>query len=180
MKQALTLGLVMIVLTAFNPFLYAQVKVEPKFGYVAINEVAQMLPEYKKAVGELTKYDSTLQMQAEETYNELNRQDSLFNVDSTKMSSVAKTVKREMMRKLMVEFQELQQNYQPKMQQKEQELMTPILQKANQLIADVAKASGYTYVFNKNSLLVQPEADDLLPLIKKKIDSSTAPKPPAK
>jgi outer membrane protein len=57
-------------------------------------------------------------------------------------------------------------------------MMAPVAQKANQLIADVAKANGFTYVFRKEALVVQPDGDDLLPLIKKKLDG--APKPPAK
>lgn len=175
MKQALTLGLVMIALTAFNPFLYAQ----NKTGYVSIDEVVQLMPEYKKATGEMSQYDSTLQIEYAETLKELNRQDSLFKMDSTKMSPAAKNAKKEMMKKLLVELQGYEQNYQQKMQQKQEELMAPIAQKANQLIADVAKASGYTYVFRKEALLVQPDADDLLPLIKKKIEGG-APKPPAK
>jgi outer membrane protein len=64
------------------------------------------------------------------------------------------------------------------MQQKQEELMAPVAQKANQLIADVAKANGFTYVFRKEALVVQPDADDLLPLVKKKIEGT--PKPPAK
>ncbi len=175
MKQALTLGLVMIALTAFNPFLYAQ----NKTGYVSIDEVVQLMPEYKKATGDMAQYDSTLQIEYAETLKELNRQDSLFKMDSTKMSPAAKSAKKEMMKKLLVELQGYEQNYQQKMQQKQEELMAPIAQKANQLITDVAKANGYTYVFRKEALIVQPDADDLLPLIKKKIEGG-APKPPVK
>lgn len=175
MKQALTLGLVIIALTAFNPFLYAQ----NKTGYVSIDEVVQLMPDYKKATGEMSQYDSTLQIEYAETLKELNRQDSLFKMDSTKMTPAAKNAKKEMMKKLLVELQGYEQNYQQKMQQKQEELMAPIAQKANQLIADVAKASGYTYVFRKEALLVQPDADDLLPLIKKKLEGGT-PKPPVK
>jgi outer membrane protein len=175
MKQALTLGLVIIALTAFNPFLYSQ----NKTGYVSIDEVVQLMPDYKKATGEMSQYDSTLQIEYAETFKELNRQDSLFKMDSTKMSPAAKNAKKEMMKKLLVELQGYEQNYQQKMQQKQEELMAPIAQKANQLIADVAKASGYTYVFRKEALLVQPDADDLLPLIKKKLEGGT-PKPPVK
>ncbi len=175
MKQALTLGLVIIALTAFNPFLYSQ----NKTGYVSIDEVVQLMPDYKKATGEMSQYNSTLQIEYAETLKELNRQDSLFKMDSTKMSPAAKNAKKEMMKKLLVELQGYEQNYQQKMQQKQEELMAPIAQKANQLIADVAKASGYTYVFRKEALLVQPDADDLLPLIKKKSEGGT-PKPPVK
>lgn len=175
MKQALTLGLVIIALSAFNPFLYAQ----NKTGYVSIDEVVQLMPEYRKATGEMAQYDSTLQIEYAETLKELNRQDSLFKMDSTKMSPAAKNAKKEMMKKLLVELQGFEQSYQQKMQQKQEELMAPIAQKANQMIEDVSKASGYTYVFRKEALLVQPAADDLLPLIKKKIEGG-APKPPVK
>jgi outer membrane protein len=175
MKQALTLGLVIIALTAFNPFLHAQ----NKTGYVSIDEVVQLMPDYKKATAEMSQYDSTLQIEYAETLKELNRQDSLFKMDSTKMSPAAKNAKKEMMKKLLVELQGYEQNYQQKMQQKQEELMAPIAQKANQLIADVAKASGYTYVFRKEALLVQPDTDDILPLIKKKLEGGT-PKPPVK
>ena len=175
MKQALTFGLVMIALTAFNPFLYAQ----NKTGYVSIDEVVQLMPEYKKATGDMAQYDSTLQIEYAETLKELNRQDSLFKMDSTKMSPAAKNAKKELMKKLLVELQGFEQGYQQKMQQKQEELMAPIAQKANQLIEDVAKANGYTYVFRKEALLVQPATDDILPLIKKKLEGGT-PKPPAK
>jgi outer membrane protein len=47
------------------------------------------------------------------------------------------------------------------------------------MINEVAKANGFSYVFRKEALLVNPDADDLLPLVKKKIDGG-APKPPAK
>jgi len=174
MKKLITLGAVVIALMAFNPFLNAQ----NKTGYVSIDEVVQLMPEYKKASAEMAQFDSALQINYAETLKELNRQDSIYKADSTKWSAAIKTANREKLKKLLVELQGYEQGYQQQMEQKQQELMAPVAQKANQLIADVAKANGYAYVFRKEALVVQPDADDLLPLIKKKID--TAPKPPAK
>ncbi len=176
MKQAFKLVLVAMAMLAFNPYLSAQ----NKTGYVSVDEVVQLMPEYKKATADMSQYDSSLQIQYAETLKELNRQDSIFKADSTKMAPATKNAKKEMMKNLLVQLQGFEQNYQQQMQQKQEELMTPIAQKANTLIADVAKASGYTYVFRKEALLVQPDADDLLPLIKKKLDGAAAPKPPAK
>jgi outer membrane protein len=174
MKQVLSLGLVMIALVSFNPFLHAQ----NKTGYVSIDEVVQLMPDYKKAAVEMAQFDSSLQINYAETLKELNRQDSIFKADSTKMSGALKTANKEKLKKLLVELQGFEQSYQQQMQQKQEELMAPVAQKANQLISDVAKANGFTYVFRKEALVVQPEADDLLPFIKKKLDA--APKPPAK
>jgi len=178
MKQILSLGLVMIALVAFNPFLNAQ----NKTGYVSIDEVVQLMPDYKKATAEMAQFDSALQINYGETLRELNRQDSLFKADSVKMAPAAKTAKKEQMKKLLVELQGYEQNYQQQMQQKQEEMVAPVAQKANQMIADVAKANGYAYVFRKEALVVSPEGDDILPLIKKKLGGvvAPAPKPAAK
>lgn len=173
MKQILSLGLVMIALVAFNPFLNAQ----NKTGFVSIDEVVQLMPDYKKATAEMAQFDSALQINYGETLKELNRQDSMFKADSVKMTMATKTAKKEQMKKLLVELQGYEQNYQQQMQQKQEELMAPVAQKANQLIADVAKANGYAYVFRKEALVVSPEGDDILPLIKKKLSGPVAPAP---
>ena len=76
------------------------------------------------------------------------------------------------MKKLLVELQGFEQSYQQQMQQKQEELMAPVAQKANQLISEVAKANGYAYVFRKEALIVSPEGDDILPLVKKKLGAS--------
>ncbi len=175
MKKFLSLGLVMIALCAFNPFLSAQ----NKMGYISIDEVVQLMPEYKKAMAEVAQFDSALQINYGETLKELNRQDSIFKADSLKMVPAVKTANREKMRKLLVELQGFEQSYQQQMQQKQEETMAPVAQRANQLINDVAKANGFTYVFRKEALLVSPDADDLLPFVKKKIEGG-APKPPDK
>ena len=49
--------------------------------------------------------------------------------------------------------------------------MQPMIEKANQAINDVAKENGFTYVFDtaSGSLLVFPDGDDILPLVKTKL-----------
>jgi outer membrane protein len=85
------------------------------------------------------------------------------------MSNAVKAAKRENLKKLFTELQGYEQSYQQQMQAKNEELLSPVAQKANALINDVAKTNGYTYVFRKEALLVFPETDDLLPLVKKKL-----------
>jgi outer membrane protein len=58
--------------------------------------------------------------------------------------------------------------------------MAPVAQRANQLISEVAKANGFSHVFRKEALVVSPDTDDLLPLVKKKIDAGAVAKPAAK
>ncbi len=168
MKNFLSIGLVMIALLAFNPFLSAQTKT----GFISIDEVVQLMPEYKKSMADIAQFDSALQINYGETLKELNRQDSIFKADSVKMGNAVKIANKEKMKKLLVELQGFEQSYQQQMQQKQEELMAPVAQKANQLISEVAKANGYAYVFRKEALIVSPEGDDILPLVKKKLGTS--------
>lgn len=149
-----------------------------KIAYVSVDEVVQLMPEYKKAMQDLAQYDSALQINYAETVQELNRQDSIMKADSLKWSAAVKTAKRENMRKLFTDLQGFEQSYQQQMQQKNEELLAPVAQKANALIQDVARTAGYSHVFRKEALLMYPEADDLLPLVKKKLGASAVtPKP---
>jgi outer membrane protein len=66
------------------------------------------------------------------------------------------------------------------MQEKQQELLIPILTKALETIKMVATENKYTYVLDQNSVIVGPPGDDLLPLVKKKLGIKDAPKAPAK
>lgn len=173
MKKVVFMGMMFLAMASAGP-LSAQTKI----AYVSLDEVVQLMPEYKKAMSEMAQYDSALQINYAETVRELNRQDSIFKADSTKWSNAIRTANREKMKKLLVDLQGFEGSYQQQMQQKQEELMTPVAQKANSLIADVAKASGYGYVFRKEALIVQPDADDLLPAIRKKLGGGAAAAPP--
>jgi outer membrane protein len=177
MKRVLFVGMMILGLMAAG-----QVSAQNKMAYVSIDEVVQLMPEYKKAMGEMAQFDSALQINYAETVKELNRQDSMYKSDSAKWSNAIRTANREKMKKLLVDLQSFEQTYQQQMQQRQEELMTPVAQKATALINDVAKTNGYTYVFRKEALLVQPEADDMLPLVKKKLGPTavTPTKPPVK
>jgi outer membrane protein len=71
------------------------------------------------------------------------------------------------------------------MQNKQEALLEPLYRKAIEGIQAVAKESGYAYVYTKDALIVAPPADDLLPLVAKKLNltipggAKTATNPPA-
>lgn len=71
------------------------------------------------------------------------------------------------------------------LQNRENELIAPIQQKAVSTTQAVAKENGYAYVLSKELLISFPNSDDMLPLVAKKlglkIETSTAsPKPTGK
>jgi outer membrane protein len=94
------------------------------------------------------------------------------------MNKATKDLKRNDMIALYQKVQGWQQTSQQKIGEKQQELLGPIQRKAIENIRAVAKENGYNYIFEAGTLLVSPPADDILPLVKKKLGIKDAP--PAK
>ena len=60
----------------------------------------------------------------------------------------------------------------PQLQQKEAELFQPVMEKAQAAIEKVAKANGFTYVFDLGAgglLYFSEQSVDILPLVKKEL-----------
>lgn len=155
-----------------------------KIGYISTEELIGSMPEAEKANTELQEYQTALQEQYASYYKELNELDSLFARDSAKMNKATKDLKRNDMIALYQKVQGWQQTSQQMIGQKQQELLGPIQKKAIENIKLVAKENGYAYILEAGTLLVSPPADDILPLVKKKmgiVDKApvAAPKPGA-
>ncbi len=171
MKKVTTLIMTVMALVIFSSNINAQNKI----GYISVDEVLGAMPEVKKVQGDLASYDSSLQINYSETLKEYLSKDSTFRKDSLKLSPALRQAKESELDKLAGELQNFQQNYQNMLTEKRNQLMQPVVEKAVATIKEVAKANGYTYVFSKEALLVQPEGDDLLPLVKKKLGITDAP-----
>ena len=168
MKKVISLGLV-----AMSLLMATAVKAQNKIGYVSIAEVVNSMPEYKKASSELAEFDSALQLNYVESVKEYQKKDSLFRSDSGKWSPVIKKARLQELQKLTSDLQNFQQSYQEQVNQKQEQLLAPIQQRAVATIQEVAKANGYSYVFNKEVLFSYPDSDDLMPLIRKKMGWTT-------
>jgi outer membrane protein len=57
------------------------------------------------------------------------------------------------------------------MRKKEADLLKPIIEKAKTAIAQVAKESGYSYIFDSSiaAFLYKPETDNVIASVKKKL-----------
>lgn len=145
-------------------------KAQTKIGYVSLAEFLPSMPEYKKADTSMTDYRNALAQNFEDMKREFNEQDSLLSSkDTAKYSRAQLELKRKTLTELYLKVQGYQQQAQEQLQQKQQELVAPITKKAIDAIQAVAKENGYAYVLQKEALYAYPLADDLLPLVKKKL-----------
>jgi outer membrane protein len=167
MKKVFTILLISAGLLAGS---LVKAQTQPKIGFISTQELITAMPEYKKADTALADYQSALNQQYAEKVQDFNRRDSLLSgPDTAKYTRAQLEVMRNELGKVYVELQGWNQKAQQMYQSKEEQQMKPILDKARKAIQDVAKESGYAYVFTKEQLLVSPPGDDLLPLGKKKL-----------
>ena len=167
MKKIVGIVLVATTLSLVGNKLQAQTK----FGYISLSEMITSMPEYKKADSSMQDYQSALNQNFEDMKREFNEKDSLLSSkDTAKYTRAQIEIKRKQLGELYLKLQGYQQQAGQLYQQKQQDLMAPIQRKASEIVQNVAKENGYTYVFLKDALLVSPPADDILPLVKKKLN----------
>jgi outer membrane protein len=147
-----------------------QVKAQSKIGYISLQELLPTMPEYKKADTSMVDYQNALSQNYDAMRSEWTQQDSLLNSkDTARYTKAQLEIKRRNFNELYIKLNGWQNQAQQMLQAKQQELIAPIQKKAVDAVQSVAKENGYTYVFTKEALLVSPPAEDILPLVKKKL-----------
>ncbi len=167
----------------------SQVNAQNKLGYISTDELISVMPETQKADSNLQQFRTALIQNYQDKQETLEAAINKFNKDSATMSSAVKDVKRGELQKMLQDISSEEQRIQQQLQQRQQELITPINRKAFDAIQAVAKENGYAYIFEKGALLVAPPAEDVLPLVAKKLNiklpaanqpNTGAPKPAGK
>lgn len=141
-----------------------------KIGYISLNEVIAGMPEAKKADTALNQHREALVANATDKQNALNADIQKFTADSLKMTAAVRDVKRKDLQNRIQELSGEEQRIQQALEQRQQELSAPIEKKAMEAVRTVAKENGYLYVLPKEAVIVGPPGDDLLALVKKKLN----------
>ncbi len=143
-----------------------------KFGHINSQEILSAMPDRDSAEAKIKKYALSLQEQIEQLQVEFNKkyQDYL-----QKRSTFTDAI-REMKEKELTDMQQRAQEYQLVAEQDYQryqsEVMKPVIEKADAAIKKVAKANGFTYIFDTSSgvlLYFSEQSIDITPLVKKEL-----------
>ena len=175
MKKLLVLAVIISTLSLSTHTASAQ----SKTGYISLQELVNIMPEYRKAQADLADYQRALTQQAQEYQQELYIKDSIYKVMSPTWTPATLEVKKKELDDLYNRVTKFNQEANQLLQQKEQTLLMPIQQKAVQTTQAVAKENGYSYVLSKEQLISFPPGDDLLPLVAKKLNLKIEPPKPA-
>ncbi|HYV93876.1 MAG TPA: OmpH family outer membrane protein [Chitinophagales bacterium] len=145
-----------------------------KLGHINSTELLQAMPDIKHADSTLQTYQKQLEDQNQAMLAEYQTKSADYQklVNDATIPDAVKEVKEKELQDLQSRIQQFQQTAQDKFQSKKEELYSPILKKAEDAIKQVAKENNYSYVFDTSAgavIYFPPEADDLMPLVKKKL-----------
>lgn len=147
-----------------------------KTGYIRVDEMVSLMPELKKIDTLLGVYQSD---SLPRTYNYLLGQFQRYDSIATDTLGQPLVVRQDATKNrasFLAELQNWQNTAQAMIEDKQNTLLQPVYEKVLKAINDVAKEKGYSYVYNREALLVAPPADDLLPFVAEKLKVTLPPK----
>ncbi|MBQ7280461.1 MAG: OmpH family outer membrane protein [Bacteroidales bacterium] len=167
MKKILTLLFVAIVACSGS----AMAQKTIKLGHINSNELMQIMPGRDSAQAVLQKEMEDLESTLKSMSSELETRYNDYLAKQDAMSDLIKQTKQRELQDMQARAQEFQKNAEQQLQDRQAELLKPIIDRARKAIEEVAKENGYTYVFDSGvgTLLYSPESEDLMPLVKKKL-----------
>jgi outer membrane protein len=144
---------------------------QQKFGHIDSGALLELMPEKKKAETELEAFAKEFQTALEDMAKEYEGKVQTFQAEEKGMVATVRNTKMREIADLERRIQEFQQQAQEEIANKEQEVLTPIIDKARKAIDEVAKAKGYTYVFDSSLgvLLYADDTEDILADVKAKL-----------
>lgn len=165
MKHLKSLAIVVVL------FISAQSFAQTKIAHIDVQALMTAMPQMKTAQGQLEKvqeqYDVTYNSMVTEYQTKLKK----YEQEAPTVGEAMNSTRSQEMQDMGKRIQAYQQTATKELQQKELDLLKPIMEKAQAAIAKVAKAKGFTYVLdatNGSGVLVA-DGPNMLDDVKKEL-----------
>ncbi|MCQ2142761.1 MAG: OmpH family outer membrane protein [Bacteroidales bacterium] len=143
-----------------------------KFAHVDYSELVQLMPEMDEARATIEAAQQEAETTFNDFYQEYQTKAQQYQQKSSTWTPAIRESKEKELADIQQRLQEFQQSIQQELQQKQNELQAPIVQKASEAVNNLAKAKGFIYVFDVQSLLYVDSAQsyDLTPEARKALN----------
>jgi len=150
MKQFKTLVIIAIMIVSGNQAMNAQAKV----AHVDVSEIMAKMPAMLEAQKQLEKlsgtYDTEYKTMVEEYQNKLKK----YEQEATTVTEAVNDSRSKEVQDMQKRIVDYRDNAQKELQQKESDIVKPIMEKVRASIQKVGKAKGFQYVLNSEGLLL--------------------------
>ena len=160
---------VLIALLAFGGSAMAQKNI--KLGHINSNDLMQIMPGRDTAMALLQKEVEDLQAEMEAMKKEYETRVNDYLAKKDQLSELIRKTKESDIQAMGARIEEFQANAQKLLEERQEALLKPIVDRAKAAIEEVGKENGYTCIFDAGvgAVLYSQDSDDVMPLVKKKL-----------
>lgn len=126
----------------------AHAQTAQKIGYADWDYIFSQLPEYKQIEAEMKTHGDQLQNQLQAKYKDYETKLKAYQTGAATMVDAVRRDKETELTQLQENIQKFQQDAQTSIQNKQDQLMSPVFTRVGKAIEDVAKEQGYTFIIN--------------------------------
>ena len=142
-----------------------------KTGHINRDDIIMAMPDYDTAMKSYNAFGQELTNALELMQVELNNKYDQFTKEEKNLTDLVKANKAQEITDMQTRINNFQQQAQVQLQEKQAELLNPIIEKANNAINAVAKEGGYVYIYDVRTLVYVDtvKSTDIGPLVKTKL-----------
>lgn len=144
-----------------------------KLGHINVDELIGLMPEAKTAQETLEKYSTQLEKELGEMEEEFANKYRNFETNSKMMTELRREKEMQELQEMQARMQDFSRKAQEDFEKKQRDLLTPIFEKAQAAIKDIAATNGFTYIFDssrsKGVLVFTDGGENVMPLVKTKL-----------
>lgn len=166
-KQLTVLALAIGMLVSFGA------AAQQKIGHINADALLQMMPETKTAQTQLETYGRQLEKDLQDMEKELQTKIQKYREDEKMMTNLSRETRTKEIQELQGRIQEYSMKAQEDLQNKQVELLTPIIERATNAVQKVAKENKFTYILDSSEskavVIFAENGEDIMALVKKEL-----------
>ena len=142
-----------------------------KTGHINRDDIIMAMPDYDTAMKSYNAFGQELTNALELMQVELNNKYDQFTKEEKNLTDLVKANRAQEITDMQTRISNFQQQAQVQLQEKQAELLNPIIEKANNAINALAKEGGYIYIYDVRTLVYVDtvKSTDIGPLVKTKL-----------
>lgn len=167
MKQFRTLLLAVAFILGATAFTNAQSKI----AHIATQELIESMPAYESAMSQLEKLQKTYDTQIRDMVTEAQNTMKRYEAEAQTMTDEENSKRYNELQQTQRSIGEYRQTAMQELQQKEVELLQPVMEQARTVIQKVARDQGFDYVLDSTTGtgVLMADGHDLMPDVKKEL-----------
>lgn len=144
-----------------------------KIGHINVDSLLVIMPEYTVAMENLQNEQAKMEAEAKEMQAELEKGAQLLQAKANEWTELRQKQEQQRLQEAYSNIQEYMQNAQQVLQTKEVEALTPILEKMQKAIDEVATSMKLSYVLDssrsKGQIVFSKNGENLMKSVKAKL-----------